>query len=222
MQNPDIENAAIKAYETLIKYNVRTAPIDPFPLLKSMPGVFVASFAEVARDMGLNREGLVSSLGSDSQDAVTYARKINGKTLYFIAYNQRFPFFLIQRGLARELGHIVLGHDGTRPEEIRMEEARVFAYHLLCPRPLIYAIQNSLVTLNIETLGTITGCYERCLSKIRRLPGVHVPPELNRAVRDQFEDYINNYTDYRTFFDFDENEDIKLVDFGTYMDDYEE
>ena len=90
-------------------------------------------------------------------------RKINGKTLYFIAYNQRFPFFLIQRGLARELGHIVLGHDGTRPEEIRMEEARVFAYHLLCPRPLIRAIQDTGIPITIETLGLITGCYERCL-----------------------------------------------------------
>lgn len=222
MQTANIENAAIKAYETLIRYNIRTAPIDPFPILKSMPGVFVASFAEVARDTGLNREGLVSSLGSESQDAVTYARKINGKTLYFIAYNQRFPFFLIQRGLARELGHIILGHDGSRPESVRMEEAHVFAYHFICPRPLIYAIRQSLVTLNIETLGTVTGCYERCLSKIKRVPGVHVPAELNRAVRDQFKDYINNYEEYKTFFDFDENEDMNEVDFGSYMDEYEE
>lgn len=218
---PDIENAAIKAYETLIKYKIKAAPIIPLPILRSMPNVFVASFAEIANDTGLNREGLVTAFGAESQDAVTYASQVNGKTRYFIAYNQRFPFFLVQRGLARELGHIVLGHDGTRPEAVRMEEAQMFAYHFLCPRPLIYAIQQSPVPMTVEVLGTVTGCYEHCLSRIRKAPGVHVPAELNRLVRDNFEDYLNNYIDYKTFFDF-EDEYNNPCDFGTYMDGYEE
>ena len=46
-------------------------------------------------------------------------------------YNSSLPDFLLRRTLARELGHVVLEHDGTGPEDVWMEEARCFAYHLL-------------------------------------------------------------------------------------------
>jgi Zn-dependent peptidase ImmA (M78 family) len=41
------------------------------------------------------------------------------------------PFDIVRKALARELGHIVLGHDGTRPEDVRNQEAECFAKVLL-------------------------------------------------------------------------------------------
>ena len=43
---PDYQKAAIKATETLIQYQIGTAPIDPLPILKKTPGVIVLSFEE--------------------------------------------------------------------------------------------------------------------------------------------------------------------------------
>jgi len=48
-----------------------------------------------------------------------------------VVYNQRMPFDIVRKALARELGHIVLGHDGTRPEEVRNTEAEHFAKIML-------------------------------------------------------------------------------------------
>jgi hypothetical protein len=127
---------------------------------------------------------------------------------------------LFQRGLARELDHIVLGHDDSRPEEVREEEARCFANHLLCPRALIYSLKATGLRITTEVLGNLTGCYDHCLSCMRKLPGVHVAPELNRLVRDQFMDYIINFFNYHR--SVMHKDGSALADFGTYMDGYEE
>ena len=127
---------------------------------------------------------------------------------------------MVQRALARELGHIVLGHDGSRPEEVRTAEALCFAQHLLCPRPLLYAIQEAGVPLTLEVVGNVTGCYERCMAGMRKFPGVRVPAELNRAVRDLFSEYINNFLAFQPFLTWDDRSAI--ADFGSFMEGYEE
>ena len=74
--------------------------------------------------------------------------------------------------------------------------------------------------LTTDVFNNITSCNDYCLFCIRRQPGVHVPPELNRQVRDQFMPYIKN------FFEYQRHASVKdgsaLVDLGTYMDGYEE
>ena len=216
---PDFQAAAIRATETLIKHRIVTAPIDPMPILKTTPGVLVLSFTEIARTTGEDRGSLISTFNG-SQDAVTTAQMIGGKLRYIVAYNQRLPFYMLQRGLARELGHIILHHDGSRPDEVRTEEALCFARHLICPRPIIRAIQDSGIRLSIEALGNITGCYERCLSGIRKTPGVSVPPELNCLLRDQFADYIQNFVDFQQILS--QDDETPVADLGTYMDNYSE
>lgn len=216
----DIDKAATAAAETLLKYHVSFAPVIPLPILKSLPNVLVLSFAEMASRIGIDRKNIITTLGSDNRDVVTTVTGINGKLRYFVAYNQRLPFYMLQRALARELGHIVLQHDGTKPEEVRQEEALYFARHFLCPRPLIKALQDNIKPLTIETVGNVTGCYERCLLGIRRTPGAHTPAELNRKLKEQFSDYINNFLDCQTILT---NNDITdIADFGTYMDNYTE
>lgn len=216
---PDYEKAAIKATETLIKYGISSAPVDPLPILKKMPGVLVVSFAEMSQSSGIDRKNLIAMFGDGNQDAITSVHNKDGKLVYLIAFNQRLPIYMIQRSLAREMGHIILQHDGSLPEDIRYEEAQCFAYHLICPRPLIYAVNESGIRFSTEVLGNMTGCYERCLSGMRKTPSTNVPAELNRQVKEQFKNYLENYLDYLTFI---KEDDSATADFGSYMKGYRE
>lgn len=216
---PDYDQAALKATETLINYRITAAPVCPLPIVKSIPNVLLLPFAEMALNIGEDRDRVISAFG-DSQDAVTSVHLYSGELRYVVAYNQRLPAYLIQRALARELGHIVLHHDGSRPDAVRTEEANCFARHLICPRPLIRALQDAGITLTIETLGNITGCYERCIAGLRKTPGTVVPPDLNRTLRSQFADYVSNYAKFQPILA--REDETPVVDFGTYMDGYEE
>ena len=64
---------------------------------------------------------------SDNQDAIT----MFGNGSYLVIYNQELPCRVIRNAVARELGHIVMEHDGSRPEDVRMEEANYFAKKFL-------------------------------------------------------------------------------------------
>lgn len=217
---PDYQKAAIMATETIIKYRISSAPVIPLPIFKRTPGVLVLSFAEMSSKIGIERNNLKTMFGLENQDAVTSVSIEDGKLRYLVAYNQRLPFYMLQRALARELGHIILSHDGSRPLEVRQEESLCFAMHFLCPRALIHAIQESGTRLTIEAVGSVTGCYERCMNVIRRLPEVNVPADLNRKVKEQFKDYIENFLDYQTILV--EKDTSPLADFGTYMNGYQE
>ena len=217
---PNLERAATAAAEILIRYEVTSAPVAPLRILKSLPGVIVLSFSEMASGIGMDRQDLIDVYGSLNKDAFTLAKEVDGAMRYFVGYNLLLPDYLMQRAIARELGHIVLGHDGSRTEEVRMLEAMFFARHLLCPRPLVRAIQDCHIPITIETLGMITGCYERCLVGMQKSHGVRVDPELNRRVRAQFAGYVENFSACRSIII--NNDDSALVNFGTYMDGYEE
>lgn len=217
---PNLERAATAATETLIRYNVTSAPVAPLRILKALPGVIVLSFTELASGLGMERRELLSQYGDVNKDAVTIVKEVGGRLRYFVGYNMLLPDYLLQRAIARELGHIVLGHDGSRPLETRMAEAMFFARHLLCPRPLVRAIQETGIPITVETLGLITGCYERCLVGMQKSHGVHVAPELNHMLREQFKPYVENFVDCQAILTNDD--DSPLVNFGTYMDNYEE
>ena len=217
---PDFETAAIRATETLIKYGISSSPVDPLLILKRIPGVLAVSYESMSSDVDQDRRCVMSLFGEKNQDAFTSVNYKDGKPQYLVTFNQRLPAALIQRGLARELGHIMLGHDGTRPESVRNDEAKCFAHHLLVPRALIHALQASGVRLTVEVLGNLTGCYDYCLSCMRKQPAVHVPAYLNRTVRDQFISYITNIFEYQRYASLKDGS--ALADFGSYMDGYEE
>ena len=217
---PDFQTAAIRATETLIKYGIFSAPVDPLLILKRIPGVLAVSYESMSSDVDQDRRCVMSLFGEKNQDAFTSVNYKDGKPQYLVTFNQRLPAALIQRGLARELGHIMLGHDGTRPESVRNDEAKCFAHHLLVPRALIHALQASGVRLTVEVLGNLTGCYDYCLSCMRKQPAVHVPADLNRIVRDQFMPYITNFFEFQRYAA--HKDGSALADFGTYMDGYEE
>lgn len=215
---PNYDLAATKAMETIVVNKITTAPIIPLPIFKRTPGVLVVSFAEMSDLADIERNKLVPMFGA-SQDAATF-HVTSGKLKYIVVYNQRLPMYMLQRALARELGHIILGHDGTRPEEVRTAEAYCFAHHLLCPRPLIHAIQQAGIKLTVEVVGSVTGCYERCLSAMRKEPSANVPSFLNAAVHDQFKEYIQNFIAFQPYISSDD--ESALADLGHYMEGYKE
>ena len=217
---PDYERAAIKATETLIKHQIGTAPIDPLPILKTTPNVMVFTFEEVSNKTNVDRKDILNNLGCENQDAVTTVFIDDDQPKYVVTYNRLLSSGIVSRALARELGHIILGHDGSKPEDIRNEEAKCFAHHLLCPRALIHSIQASGMKLTVETLGNVTGFYDYCVSCIRKQPSVKVPAELNRLVRDQFMPYMINLFEYQRYAS--SKDGSALVDLGAYMNDYEE
>ena len=217
---PDYQKAAIKATETLIKFGINSAPVSPLPILKNTPGVLVFSYQSISNHIDQDRRCVISMFGDGNQDAFTTVNMKDGKPQYIVTYNQQLSSVFVQRSLARELGHIILGHDGTLPEAVRNEEAKAFANHLLCPRPMIHAFQAAGLRITTEMIGNLTGCFDYCLSCMRRIPAVSVPVELNRLVRDQFMDYIVNFIEY--YRNATLTDGSALADFGSYMDGYEE
>ena len=217
---PNFDLAAEKATETLIEYKITAAPVDPLPVLKKYPGVVVVPFAEAASSIGMERETLIDMFGDESRAAVTTIQQAEGENRYIVVYNQRMPFVLLQRALARELGHIVLKHDGvTRPYDVRMAEAMCFAHHLISPRPVIRMLQNE-IPLTMNVLTDTTGCSDNCVEELRNIPGAHVPKEINRQVKDIFARGINEYIKFHK--SAKKEDKSPLVDFGTYMENYEE
>ena len=216
---PDYDKAAIAASETLVRFGINSAPVAPLPILKQLPGVLVKSYEQFSSDLGEDRRCVLNTFGK-CQDACTTVSMFDGKPHYLVTYNQQLSAVLIQRALARELGHILLGHDGTRPETVRNEEAKCFAHHLLVPRALIHMLNASNLRLTEEVLGNLTGCYHYCLSCMRKTPPVSVPRDLNAQVRDQFIPYFKNFFDFQRYAA--HKDGSALADFGTYMDGYEE
>ena len=217
---PDYERAAIKATKTLIQHQVGTAPIDPLPILKKTQGVIVLSFEEMSQKTNIDRKKILDTFGCSNQDAVTTVFVDGDELKYVVTYNRMLSTGIIGRALARELGHILLGHDGSRPEEVRNEEAKCFAHHLLCPRPLIHLLQATGIRLTVEAMGNITGFYDHCLSCIRKQPAVKVPAKLNKMVSMQFMPYVMNLFDYQRYASM--RDGSALADLGAYMDYYEE
>ena len=206
---PDYTKAATRAAETLIRFGVRTAPVSPLPILEQMDNVIVTSFSDMSGDLPL--------FGANV-DAVTSIHKEGGSAKYIVAYNNILPVSVIQRAMAREMGHIVLGHEGTSPENA--EEALCFARHLLCPRPLIHAVQSTGVRVTKDLVATLTGIFEQAMVGLRRTPGTDVPADLNNFVRRQFMPFVISIFDYyraRMLHD-----GSALADFGTYMDLYKD
>lgn len=217
---PNYQRAAIMATETLIKHGISSAPVSSLSILKKTPGVLVFTYQAISDKIDQDRRCLISMFGDGNQDAFTTVNMKDGKPQYIVTYNQQLSTVFVQRSLARELGHIILGHDGSLPEDVRNEEAKAFANHLLCPRPMIHSFQAAGLRITTEMLGNLTGCFDYCLSCMRRIPAVSVPAEMNRVVRDQFMDYIRNFFEYYRGASLSDGS--ALADFGSYMDGYEE
>lgn len=218
--NADYDRSATKALEILIENKIAETPIDTLSIILKHPGVRVMSFTSFAMNAEMERHELVPLFGAN-QDAATFHLNMQINDVeYIVVYNKRLPHEIIMRGLARELGHIVLGHDGeTRPTEVRMAEAMTFAHHLISPRPVLNLLRNAF-PLTMNVLTDTTGCSDDCVEELRQLPAVHVPAEYNRKVRDLFAPGIKEYIMFNKSSTKEDNSAV--VDLGSYMEGYEE
>lgn len=218
---PDYENAAIHAAQLLIGRNITETPVDPMQIMLSYPGVRLMPFTRMAAEAGMERHDLVPLFGGN-QDAATFHLSSGIEDVeYVVVYNMRLPCEIIRRAIARELGHIVLGHDGqTRPADVRMAEAMAFAHHLLSPRAVIRIIQDSGMPLTLSVMAQTMGCSEECVEDIQKIPGVHVPAALNAKVRDQFARGIREYIRFHLSSPMKDHSPV--LDLGEYMNFYEE
>ena len=217
---PDFNKAATMAMEMLIANEITETPVDSLSILLKYPGVRVMSFTRFAAQAGVERHDLVPLFG-ENQDAATFNLNMNIDGVnYIVVYNMRLPHEIILRGVARELGHLVLGHDGkTRPSDVRLSEAMCFAHHLISPRPVVKMLQNA-VPLTMNVLTATLGCSDECVDDLREIPGAHVPPELNQKVKALFERGINEYI--RFYKAANKADKSPVIDFGSFMDNYEE
>ena len=221
LTQPNLDLAATKALRILIDHHITETPVNPLPILLNYPGVRVMPFTRMAIDAGIDRNDLVPMFGN--QDAATFHLDLPGfdDVRYVVVYNMRLPFEIIWRAVARELGHIVLGHDGvTRSMDARMAEANCFAHHLISPRPVIRLLQDSGMPLTMNVLANTTGCSDECVEALQQIPGVHVDPALNRAVREQFAPHIMEYVAFHKSAPRRDNSPV--LDFGSFMDEYTE
>lgn len=225
---PDYEKAAVAAMNILIgkeddpdKKPITKTPIDALDILLHWPGVRVMTFSRMATETGKRREELVPLFG-ENQDAVTFRleHSIQG-VQYVVLYNMFLTVDVVMRGIARELGHIVLGHDGqTRSAEVRLAEAKCFAHHLLSPRPIIWMLKKSNIPVTLDVLAETTGCSSDCAEDMKTIPGVHIPKELNQKVKAQFSQEISEYIRFRSASK--KKDTSPVVDFGSFMDYYDE
>ena len=213
----DYTKAATAATETLIKYAVTASPVAPLPMLKKMKNVVVISFSDISEDYGIKCKEMIPMF-EKNLDAITSVFTENGARQYIVAYNNNLPFNMVQRALAREMGHIVLGHDGYSEEN--NEEAMCYAYHLLCPRSLIHALQATCLRLTTDLLANLTGVYDQSIVAMRRIPATDVPKNLNCFVRNQFMPFVMNLFGYYRYVL--PKDGSALVDLGTFMEGYVE
>ena len=122
---PNYRKSADTAIDTIIKYGINPERPDPAMALRQMRNVVLIPYASDAEMIGEN------------QDAFTLVNREGDALQYIIIYNKGLDDVPLRLALSRELGHIALGHDGNSPESVWMEEAVCFAYHFLCPLPLM-------------------------------------------------------------------------------------
>lgn len=222
INKPDYDRAAFAALQLLVDNQYSETPVNPMPILMAYPGVRVLPYTRMASDAGMDRNDLIFLFGN--QEASTFYLDPVSSGLddvrYVVVYNMFMPTEIMWRGIARELGHIVLGHDGvTRENKARMAEALCFAHHLISPRPVLHLLQDK-GPLTMNVLINTTGCSYECVEELQSIPGVHVPAELNKQVRDLFAPHL---LEYLNFYHSSPKRDMSpLVDLGTFMDGYEE
>ena len=221
INTPDYDRAASAALRLLIDNHVSETPINPLPILLNYPGVRVLPYTNIANEAGIDRKDLVPIFGN--ADAATFHLDMPGMddVKYVVVYNMRLPFEIIWRAIARELGHIVLGHDGvTRSMDARMKEAVCFSHHFISPRPVLHFLRQSGLPFTLNVLTNTTGCADECVQEMQTIPGAHVPADLNRQVRDLFVPHLLEYVEfYRSA---NKQDTSPLLDLGTFMDGYEE
>lgn len=128
------------AYRTLLKLRINKLPVDILGICRRCKNTKVMTFREADKEFPDYSGFLIG--GGPSESAFTMKPEIADIKWNFILYNDDMMYNSLQRlrfSLAHELGHIVLGHKDEH-SFICEAEANCFAQHLLCPVPVVEAM----------------------------------------------------------------------------------
>ncbi len=133
------KQARDKAWEVLIKCNVKSLPINLADIVNHY-GIYLIKYSD---------SDYISRHSSPTEDG--YSRLVNNKPVIY--YNDEKPLHRIRFTIAHELGHILLGHlshgetccrntetDTSDPME---QQANIFARDLLMPAVVINKLTNN-------------------------------------------------------------------------------
>lgn len=207
----DCITAATQAMRALNKFKIGRTPIYPQQIIQESALATMTTFGDemYLRDNGSN--ALV----------IQAEYNIDGKPHYLFQVERDAPIGRTTLTLAVELGHIYLGHDNSTKDEEKERAAQCFAMHLIFPRPVIRLLQERGFIFTERTFSMIFGYCDWCLDGIINAQPLHVSPELNRLVKEQFSSYIDTLSKLRLVTPpvFDEE---PRLDLRRYMAGYEE
>ena len=183
---PDYHRAARLAYRTLLKLGIDKLPVDILGICKRCKNTKVMTFRDAEKEFDLPDGYFICN--GPSESAFTNHRQIGEVTHNIILYNDDRMDNSVQRlrfTLAHELGHILLKHEGN---SVMFEmEANCFAQHLLCPAPVVEALDfkdDSKIFMFTSTFGV-----SRTVAKIvlgNKRPMQDVDPDMRQGIRELF------------------------------------
>jgi hypothetical protein len=186
-QYPDYHRAARLAYRTLLKLRINKLPVDILGICKRCKNTKVMTFREADKEFPDYSGFLIG--GGPSESAFTMKTEIEDIKWNFILYNDDMMYNSVQRlrfSLAHELGHIVLGHKDEH-SFICEAEANCFAQHLLCPAPVVEAMNlsdDSKVFLFSKIFGVSYSVAKIVLGSKSLM--ADVDPDLQQGISDLF------------------------------------
>lgn len=218
----DCTTAATQALRALIKFGISRTPIYPQHIIQHSKYATVITYDkdDEIDDVVLNSSILNTLHGNDFFVSTSY-ENAKGEDNYLFIVNRFANIGQLKLALGLELGHIYLGHTALlRNKEKKKQEAECFALNLIFPRPVIRLLSERGFVFTKRTFSRVFGDCEPCLNSLLNAHPVHVSPELNRLVKEQFVPYVNvmeeiGLLSLPTYGD-------EVIDLGRYMEGYEE
>lgn len=119
MTEPNYQRATEKAEEAVSRFGACSSPDDLLQILSMLPNVSVFALS------------VDSVPGREAWDAFSCVRQHGSGFQYIVVYNRALPPLTLASVLARELGHVILEHDGSDSESVWMAEAVCFSRRFL-------------------------------------------------------------------------------------------
>lgn len=130
----DYKKATNAAYKLLVERDLFSLATNVFAILGQLENCRVYTYSQVNFLYGTPLDTLLA--------ASEYGFSIQESGQRIIYYNEKMPLGCIRFTLAHELGHAVLGHQ-DEDDPIAEREANCFARNLLCPIPIVNALELS-------------------------------------------------------------------------------
>ena len=191
MSAPNLARAARMAYRALLARSAGTLPVDPLDFLQACRNTRVLTLQAAAEALGVPAEDL-AGLFAAGVAAVTLQQRDAERAAYIVVYRPEGNPARLRFTLAHELGHRILGHEGSDPAA--EAEADCFASHLLCPEP---ALQQLLARFGgrIAPEQIAAACYVSygCALTVLRRERPDLPADLLTAVGRLFAPAVDLY-----------------------------